>query len=238
MVDFSYLSCTIVHSMSRPVCVVLYELGHNTTLLTESLELARYLCVLQIDGTEYVYFKYQNAHLGTSDSTILTETPLVMQAALGMNAKINFGKTHRTDAQIDAIIASWYKATGKRERNDYAFVKFVISKLSPDRQALRNKLHTLKEFNHLRKFQKRFNPFSKRHSAASKCWSLLCWLPPFLNVFYTAPCLLLRECNYSYPEESILDMIENVPGRDLKCVDFDGNRRQLTDEQLRSFRGR
>ena len=221
--------------MFRSISVVIYELGHNTTFLTKYLKLARYLCVLQIDETEYVYFKFPNAHLGTSDSAILVVGAPVMRAALGRSAKINFGETHHTDAQIDAIVGDWYI---KSERNDFAFVKYMVSELLPPRQRLRDNLNALNEFNHLRKFQKRFNPCAKGHSAASKCWSLLCWLPPFFNLLYIGPCLLVRECLFKYPDKSILDMIDDIPDSTLICVDYNGIRRQCTDEHSKSFRRR
>ena len=238
MVNFNYPSCSIVHGMFRSISVVIYELGHNTTFLTKTLELARYLCVLQIDESEYVYFKFQNAQLGTSDSAILVVGAPVMRAILGKSAKIDFGEIHHTDAQIDAIVGDWYDTTSTGERNDYDFVMYMVSKLLPPKQRLRDKLNALNEFNRLRKFQKRFNPNAKGHSAASKCWSLLCWLPPFFNLLYIGPCLLVRKYQYRYPDKSILDMIDDIPDSTLICVDYNGIRRQCMDEQLRSFRRR
>ncbi len=56
------------------------------------------------------------------------------------------------------------------------------------------------------------------------------------NLLFIGPCLLARECLYKYPEESILDRIDDIPGRRLICVDHHGKRRQCTDEQLEAFK--
>ncbi len=69
MADFSCPYCT--YSMLRSISVVVYELGYNTTFLTKILKLARYVCALQIDKTEYVYFKFPSADLLLTQNVIL-----------------------------------------------------------------------------------------------------------------------------------------------------------------------
>ena len=236
MADFSCPYCTVIYSMLRSISVVVYELGYNTTVLTKILKLARYVCALQIDKTEYVYFKFPSADLKTSDSTILVVASPIMRAALSQSAKVKFGETHHTDAQIETLVSKWYKMTSKNQRNDHAFVQYMVSQILPPGQGLRDELYAFKEFNRLRDFQKHFNPCAKGHSAASICISLLFWLPPFFNLLFIGPCLLARECLYKYPEESILDRIDDIPGRRLICVDHHGKRRQCTDEQLEAFK--